>query len=222
MTWLLATLIVFYSARFFATKVKNPINNPLLVSVCILIPILIFLNIPYETYFSENRILNFLLEPAVVALAFPLYEQLPQIRRHWHVIMTGCLLGSITAMITGTALALYFGATPELAASVLPKSITTPMAMAVSSELGGEPSITAILVVLVGLFGAIFGYSLAKLFKIEHPTARGLTIGIISHACGTATAAEKSYQEGAFSSLALVICGIITSILAPIIYPLFG
>lgn len=219
MIWMFATLFIFYSARIFASKVKHPVNNPLLVSMCILIPILLLLHIPYSTYFAGNAVLNFLLEPAVVALAFPLYEQLPQIRQHWRVILWGCLLGSICAIVTGTLLALYFGATPELAASVLPKSITTPIAMAVSHELGGEPSITAMLVVLAGLFGAILGYPLSKLFRIEHPIARGLTIGTVSHALGTATAAEKDYQEGAFSSLALVICGIFTSLLAPIIFP---
>jgi len=220
MLWMFATLIIFYSARFFSSKFKNPINNPLLVSICVLIPVLMVLHIPYSTYFHDNFILNYLLEPSVVALAYPLYAQLHQIRQHWRVIMFGCLLGSIMSMVTGTLIALFFGATPELAATILPKSITTPLAMAVSHELGGEPSITAIVVVLAGLFGAIGGMPLAKLLRITHPTAKGLTMGTTSHALGTAAAAENDFQEGAFSSLALVICGIITSILAPFLYPL--
>ena len=220
MIWLATTLIVFYLSKYIATKVRHPIFNPLLICLLIIIPLLMWLEVPYETYFAQNKWLNALLEPAVVALAFPLYEQLPQIRLKWKVILSACLAGSVLSMITGAGIALLLGADPQLTASILPKSVTTPIAMAVSEQIGGVPSIAAIMVIIAGLFGAVLGYPLFRLFGIKAPVAKGLTIGTVSHALGTAKAAEESYQEGAFSSLALVICGIITSILAPVLFPL--
>ncbi|NJC99833.1 CidB/LrgB family autolysis modulator, partial [Candidatus Erwinia dacicola] len=128
--------------------------------------------------------------------------------------------GSLTAMISGTAIALWLGATPQIAATLLPKSVTTPIAMAVSGTLGGIPAISAICVLLAGVFGAVFGHMLLNLLKVRSKAARGLAIGNASHALGTARASEVNYQEGAFSSLALVLCGIITSLLAPFVFQL--
>jgi putative effector of murein hydrolase len=112
------------------------------------------------------------------------------------------------------------GADAQLAASILPKSITTPLAMAASQQIGGIPAITSAMVIIVGLFGAVLGYPIMKLFHVKHPLAKGLSIGTVSHALGTAKAVEENYQEGAFSSLALVICGIMTTLLAPLMFPL--
>lgn len=177
-------------------------------------------------YFAGSKVLNDLLQPAVVALAFPLYEQLHQIRARWKSIISICFIGSITAMVSGTAVALWMGATPEIAASVLPKSVTTPIAMAVAESIHGLPAISAVCVIFVGILGAVFGHSLLNLLKITTKASRGLAMGTASHALGTARCAELDFQEGAFSSLALVICGIITSLLAPFLFPvllhLFG
>lgn len=214
------TLIVFYSARQLAMKLKMPLLNPLLLSLFIIVPILLLTNTSYESYFKGSQILNDLLQPAVVALAFPLYEQLHQIRARWKSIITICLIGSLSAMITGTGVALWLGASPEMAASVLPKSVTTPIAMAVSDTIHGVPAISAICVMFVGVFGAVFGYPILNMLRIKTPSARGLAIGSTAHALGTARCAEEDYQEGAYSSLALVICGIITSLAAPIIFPI--
>ncbi|MGF1686873.1 CidB/LrgB family autolysis modulator [Photobacterium japonica] len=220
MIWLLATLVVFYGARYLTKFIKHPIVNPLLICLLVLIPLLMWLNVPYETYFEQNKWINALLEPAVVALAFPLYEQLGQIRQKWKVILTTCFIGSILSMVTGAGIALMMGADAQLTASILPKSVTTPIAMAVSEQIGGVPSVAAIMVILAGLFGAVFGYPLFKLIGVHAPIAKGLTMGTVSHALGTAKAAEENHQEGAFSSLALVICGVMTSILAPLVFPL--
>ena len=175
--------------------------------------------IPYERYFQGSKILNDLLQPAVVALAYPLYEQLHQIRARWKSIIAVCFIGSLTAMISGGAIALWMGATPEIAASIMPKSVTTPIAMAVAESLGGIPAISAVCVIFVGILGAVFGHTLFKVLKITTRSARGLAMGTASHALGTARCAEMDYQEGAFGSLALVICGIITSLLAPFLFP---
>ncbi|RPE00326.1 CidB/LrgB family autolysis modulator [Candidatus Pantoea deserta] len=211
---------VFMLARQLAAKVKISIINPLLVAMAIIIPLLLVLNIPYTRYFAGSQILNQLLQPAVVALALPLYEQMHQIRARWKSLIGVCFIGSLTAMTSGTAIALWMGATPEIAATILPKSVTTPIAMAVSASLQGIPAISAICVLIAGVLGAVFGHMVLNLLGVKTRAARGLAIGNASHALGTARAAEVDYQEGAFSSLALVLCGIITSLLAPFIFPL--
>ena len=214
------TLIVFFAARKLAVLTRISLLNPLLVSMAIIIPLLLVLKIPYEHYFQGSKVLNDLLQPAVVALAFPLYEQLHQIRARWKSIISVCFIGSLTAIISGTLVALWMGASPEIAASVLPKSVTTPIAMAVASSIGGIPAISAVCVIFVGILGAVLGHSLFNRVGIKTKAARGLSMGTASHALGTARCAEVDYQEGAFSSLALVICGIITSLIAPLIFPL--
>ncbi|NRF16586.1 CidB/LrgB family autolysis modulator [Vibrio coralliilyticus] len=218
--WLLVTIIVFLSARWLCQKISSPFMNPLLISLAVMIPLLTHLKVPFETYYNDNEWINFLLQPAVVALAYPLYEQLPQIRANWRIIMLACGVGSVMSMLTATVIASYMQTDLALIASLLGKSVTTPIAMEVSSHLGGEPAIAAILVLLVGLFGAILAYPIYNLLNITHPIAKGLTMGTVSHALGTATCAEKDAQDAAFSSLALVVCGVITSILAPSFFAL--
>ena len=213
------TVVVFLAARQLAARVKISIVNPLLIAMAVIIPVLLLLQIPYTRYFQGSAILNSLLQPAVVALALPLYEQMHQIRARWKSIISVCFIGSITAMISGTAIALWLGATPEIAATLLPKSVTTPIAMAVSGSLGGIPAISAICVLMAGVLGAVFGHMLLNLLRVRAASARGLAIGNASHAIGTARAVEMDAQEGAFSSLALVLCAIITSLLAPFIFP---
>lgn len=214
------TVLVFLAARRIAARVKLSIVNPLLVAMAVIIPLLLLLQMPYARYFQGSAILNSLLQPAVVALALPLYEQMHQIRARWKSIIGVCMIGCITAMVSGTAIALWLGATPEIAATLLPKSVTTPIAMAVSATQGGIPAISAICVLMAGMLGAVFGHMLLNLLGVRVASARGLAIGNASHAIGTARAIEMDPLEGAFSSLALVLCAIITSLLAPFIFPL--
>jgi predicted murein hydrolase (TIGR00659 family) len=214
------TLAVFFAARKLAARFKLALLNPLLIAMVVIIPLLLLTGTPYDHYFQGSKVLNDLLQPAVVALAFPLYEQLHQIRARWKSIITICFIGSLVAMISGTLIALLMGATPEIAASILPKSVTTPIAMAVGGSIGGIPAISAVCVIFVGVLGAVFGHTLLNLMDIKTKSARGLAMGTASHALGTARSAELDYQEGAFSSLALVICGIITSLIAPFLFPL--
>lgn len=213
------TLIIFFAARKIGARYKSPLLNPLLVSMVIIIPVLLLTGTPYDHYFKGSKFLNDLLQPAVVALAFPLYEQLHQIRARWKSIISICFIGSMVAMITGTSIALLMGATPQIAASILPKSVTTPIAMAVGGSIGGIPAISAVCVIFVGILGAVFGHSLLNLMRISTKASRGLAMGAASHALGTARCAELDFQEGAFSSLALVICGIMTSLIAPFLFP---
>ncbi len=206
------TLIVFFAARKLAARYKFPLLNPLLVAMVVIIPFLMLTGISYDSYFKGSEVLNDLLQPAVVALAYPLYEQLHQIRARWKSIITICFIGSVVAMV--------MGASPEIAASILPKSVTTPIAMAVGGSIGGIPAISAVCVIFVGILGAVFGHTLLNAMRIRTKAARGLAMGTASHALGTARCAELDYQEGAFSSLALVLCGIITSLIAPFLFPI--
>ena len=178
------TLIVFFAARKLAARYKFPLLNPLLVAMVVIIPFLMLTGISYDSYFKGSEVLNDLLQPAVVALAYPLYEQLHQIRARWKSI------------------------------------ITTPIAMAVGGSIGGIPAISAVCVIFVGILGAVFGHTLLNAMRIRTKAARGLAMGTASHALGTARCAELDYQEGAFSSLALVLCGIITSLIAPFLFPI--
>ncbi|MGF1767160.1 CidB/LrgB family autolysis modulator [Enterovibrio makurazakiensis] len=216
--WLFATLVTYFIARQVALKLRHPVFNPMLLSMLVLMPLLVFTDNTYETYFDQNAIINFMLGPAVIALAYPLYEQMHVIRRQWKIILIACTGASVLSMILGSVIALLAGGDLQIAASVLPKSISTPFALSTAESIGGIPAVTAALVVIAGLLGALFAYPLLNAMKIKSPLARGLSIGAVSHAIGTAKAAETNYQEGAFSSLALVICGIISAILAPFIF----
>ncbi|WP_413112585.1 CidB/LrgB family autolysis modulator [Thaumasiovibrio sp. DFM-14] len=218
--WLLLTLGVFYSARAVSLRVRHPLCNPLLLSILILIPLLLGLNIPYETYFQGNQPLHLLLEPAVVAFAYPLYVQLPALKAQWKLLLSACVLGSLLAMLSGASVAILLGSDAALVAAILPKSVTTPIAMSVTESLGGEASISALMVMVAGFFGALAGYPILRKLGVSHPIARGLAMGTVSHALGTARAAEEHHQDAAMSSMALVLCGVITSLLAPVIYTL--
>lgn len=218
MIWLFVTFSSFLIARLISQKLKHPLANPLLISLAIVIPLLLLTETTYQTYYAENEVLMYLLQPAVVALAYPLYEQAREIRANWKIIFLACGVGSVLSMFTASVIAVLLNTDIPLIASILGKSVTTPIAMEVSSHLGGEPAIAAIMVLIVGVFGAIFAYPIYNLIGITHPIAKGLTMGTVAHALGTATSIEKNPKEGAFSSLALVLCGVITSFLAPMFY----
>lgn len=218
MIWVVLTVVTFLIARAISQKLNHPLANPLLISLFIVIPILIVTETPYYLYNQDNVIFTYLLQPAVVALAYPLYEQLPEIKRNFRIILLTCSVGSALSMFTASTIAVIMGADMTLVASIMGKSVTTPIAMEVSTHLGGEPAIAAIMVLLVGVFGAILAYPIYNFIGVTHPIAKGLTMGTVSHALGTATSMEKDPKDGAFSSLALVLCGVITSILAPLIY----
>lgn len=216
--WLIATLMTFFIARKVAKKIKHPLTNPLLLSLLILLPLLHFSGDSYANYFEQNQPLHFLLNFAVIALAYPLYLHLHIIKQAWKIIIVSCLLSSVSSAFLGASIAFILSENCQIAASVLPKSISTPFALNTSLQINGIPSVSAALVVIAGLFGALFSYPILNFLKIQSPLARGLSIGAISHAIGTAKANEENSKEGAFSSLAMVICGIFTSILTPLIF----
>ena len=204
------TIFGFWLALQISKRWKSVIFNTFILTVLILVLILLVGKIPYDDYMAGNAPINNLLALSIVALALPLYEQLKQIAKQWRIILSVVVLASVFSMLTGAILALILGATPEMVATVLPKSITT--------HLGGIPAVTAVGVVVAGLQGSIFGYLILKKIGLRHQEAIGLSVGSVSHALGTVSCMEINPKAGSYSSISLVLCGIISSILAPLVF----
>ncbi|TCV87084.1 CidB/LrgB family autolysis modulator [Testudinibacter aquarius] len=214
------TILAFMAAIWISKRWKSIVFNSFVLTILLLIGVLLLADIPYDQYIQGNAPLNNLLGPAIVALALPLYEQLRQISSRWRSILLITLTASVLSMLSGALLALLLGGNAEIVATILPKSISTPIAMAVAETIGGVPSVAAVGVVLAGLQGSILGYLLLKKIGLKHPEAIGLSIGAVSHALGTARTLEIDKQAGIYSSISLVLCGIISSVLAPLVFRL--
>ena len=214
------TLALYFATRALYRRLPWPIINPVLVPTAVIIGLLLWLNLPLEQYERGSSPITMLLEPAVVALALPLYQQARQIQAKLKPILI-CTLASVLISVCTTLLIGHFmGTDPALLASLATKSITTPLAMSVSQSIGGIPAIAAA-VVVVGIVGALIGYPLLKLLKVTDPEAQGLAMGACAHAIGTATSAEKGITQGAFASLAMVVCGILTAAVAPLLFAIY-
>ena len=180
--------------------------NPLLISIVITIGVLLLCHIDYNTYNEGAKYLSYLLTPATVALAIPLYDQLAVLKKNWKAILAGIASGVLTSLLCVLALVLLFGLSHEEYVTLLPKSITTAIGIGISEELGGYVSITA------AVLGNVIGETILKLFRITEPVAKGVALGSASHAIGTAKAMELGEVEGAISSLSIVVSGIMTVI----------
>lgn len=195
--------------------------NPILLTIAVLILFLKFTGISYETYNEGGHLIEFWLKPAVVALGVPLYLQLEMIKKQLLPIvisqLAGCLVGLVAVVVIAKLLS-----HSEIICSLLPKSVTTPIAMEVSKATGGIPSLTAAVVVVVGLFGAVFGFKVLRVGHVGSPIAQGLSMGTATHAVGTSTAMEISGKYGAYASLGLTLNGIMTAIFTPTILRLLG
>ena len=216
----LLTIGAFWIALQINKRLKSVLLNTFILTVLILIGVLLLSNIPYDEYMAGNAPLNNILGLSVVALALPLYEQLRQIATYWKIILLVTTVSSVFAMLSGALLALWLGATPDIVASVLPKSVTTPISMAIAENIGGMPAIAAVGVIVAGLQGSIFGYLCLKKLGIKKSEAIGLSVGSVSHALGTVSCMEIDNKAGNYSSIALVLCGVISSILAPLVFKL--
>ncbi|WP_032092809.1 CidB/LrgB family autolysis modulator [Necropsobacter rosorum] len=214
----LLTIVAFLVALQISKVLKSVVLNSFVLTVLILIMVLLSADIPYDDYMTGNMPLNNLLGVSVVALALPLYEQLRQISQRWKIILTVTTAASLLSMASGALLAWLLGAKPEIVATILPKSVTTPIAMAVAENIGGIPSVAAVGVIIAGLQGSMFGYLVLKKIGLKHSQAIGLSVGSVSHALGTVSCMELDLKAGGYSSISLVLCGIISSILAPLIF----
>lgn len=212
----LLTLVAFLIGLFVQKKRKHMLFNPLLIAIILVVIALLVLDIDYEKYKASAEPISFLLTPATVCLAIPLYEQFALLKRNWKAVLCGISCGIVTCLVSVFLLALLFRLDHATYVTLLPKSITTAIGMGVSEELGGYVSITIAAIILSGILGNIFAASFCKLFKITEPIAIGVAIGTSSHAIGTSKALEIGQIEGAMSSLSIVVAGLLTVVGAPI------
>ena len=216
------TFGVFAMFKALQKRMGWVLLNPILLTIATLILYLKCADISYETYSEGGELIAFWLKPAVVALGVPLYLQLEMIKKQWMPILLSQLVGCLVGVVSVVLIAKGLGATPDVICSLAPKSVTTPIAMEVSNATGGIPSLTAAVVVMVGLFGAVFGFRVLDMGRVKSPIAQGLSMGTASHAIGTSAAMEVSRKDGAYASLGLTVNGILTSILAPMVLRLMG
>jgi len=210
------TIVVFFTLRHLLSSISSPFANPLLWSIVFIIALLSLTSLDAETYQHANQNLLWLLEPAVVALAIPLFSQIQQLKIHLFSIILCCFLGVVIAMTSGTLIAFAMVDDTQLLLSLLAKSVTSPIAMEISDQINGLVALTAGVVIIVGLSGAVIGQYFLTLFKISNQQAQGLAMGASAHAIGTASAMNMGQVQGAFSTIALVICGIFTAVLSPL------
>lgn len=220
---LTVTLIAYQAGYWLYRKSgHNPLVNPVLIAVVALVALLKLTDVDYLTYFEGAQFVHFLLGPATVALAIPLFQQLRQLRKSMLAILVSVVAGSLMAAGSAVAIAWALGASRETLLSLAPKSVTTPIAMGIAEKIGGLPSLTAVLVILTGMTGAMFTTYMLDLLGITDWRARGLAIGVASHGIGTARAILVHPLAGAFAGLAMGLNGIATALLLPLLATWFG
>ena len=197
-------------------KLKKAICNPLLISVVVIILFLAVFHIDYETYDYGAKYISYLLTPATVCLAVPLYEQLELLKKNVKAVVLGIVAGVLTSLTGVWVLSMLFGFSHQEYVTMLPKSITTAIGMGMSEEMGGIPTITVAAIVITGILGNMMAELVCRLFRITEPVARGIAIGSSAHAMGTAKAIEMGEIEGAMSSLAIASAGLVTVIFASV------
>ena len=217
---LVLTIGAYQIGLFFQRKCKTPLCNPLLISVALVVGVLLVTGFSVETYQADMKIFSWLITPATVALAVPLYQQLQKLRKNLPAILAGVSAGAVTGLFSVLGLCLLFSLDRQTTVSLLPKSITTAIAIALSQQNGGIEALTSLVIAFTGIFGCITGAGLCKLLKLDHPIAQGVAFGTSAHVIGTSKASERGPIQGAVSSLSLVIAGILTAILFPLVVSL--
>lgn len=213
------TLVAFQAASWvFEKGGRNPLLNPVLGAVIVIVSVLLVTKTDYQTYFEGAQFVHFLLGPATVSLAIPLYRQWDRVRGSAIAIGVSLMSGSVVAILTAVGTTWLLGGSDALLATIAPKSATAPVAMAISKELGGLPSLTAVLVIVSGILGAMFGPLILNIIGVNDWAARGLAIGTASHGIGTARALQVNETAGAFSGLAMGLNAIATALLVPILW----
>lgn len=216
------TFGVYFLAKALQRRLGWAWLNPILVSIVALIVFLKLAGITYETYAESGSKIDFWLKPAVVALGVPLYRQLSAIKKQILPIVVSQLVGCVTGIVSVVLIAKVLGASKPVILSLVPKSVTTPIAMEVTNTLGGIPSLTAAIVVSVGILGAVIGFRVLRFGHIRQADSQGLSIGTASHAVGTSAAMERGEEQGAFASLGLILNGVFTAVLASLLLEWMG
>jgi predicted murein hydrolase (TIGR00659 family) len=220
--WLTATLVAYaVGDALFRASGKRPYVNPVLIAVVLLASLLWLARVPYPTYFEGAKFVHFMLGPATVALAAPLYANLGKIKASAIPMIGALVAGSVTAIISALGIAYAMGVRGEVLLSLAPKSVTAPVALGVSEAIGGSPTLTAVLVILTGIMGAVMATPLLNLLRIKNWQARGFAVGVASHGIGTARAFQVNETAGAFAGIGMGLNAVLTAIIAPIIVRLF-
>ena len=210
------TLGAYQLALALYERTRWVVMQPVLLAMLMVIPVLLLCDIDFARYRDGTQLLSLFLGPATVALAVPLYLNLRRIRQlFWPVVLT-LVIGGLFATLAGVGLAWWFGADEMVLMTLLPKSVTSPIAMLVAEQIGGVAALAAVFVLITGVLGAIFGPPLLSWIGVRHPAARGMALGITAHAVGTAQALQESEETGAFSALAMSVLGAATAILLPL------
>lgn len=221
-TGLTLTLVIYcISMKLFIKSKYNPVFNPVVLSVVVIMSILLITKTTYEEYFAGGKIIHFLLGPATVALAVPLYQQLPRIKKLWLPILITVILSVFISGLSSVALADYFGASLSTQLSLAPKSVTAPVAMGISDFLGGIPSLTAALTVSTGLIGALIGSKIFTIMSIKDDAVKGMAMGLTSHGIGSARAFQISQEMGAFAGLGMALSTFTSALLLPLILNIY-
>lgn len=210
------SLAGYFLGMFLRKKVKSDLCNPLLIAVLFVIGFLLLTGISYEDYNAGAQYLSYLLTPATVCLAVPLYQQLSLLRKHWKAVLLGIVSGVLASVGSVLLFAFLFGLSHEHYVTLLPKSVTTAIGIGITEELGGIPAIASAVIILTGILGNVTAKGFCRLLRIRDPIAVGLAIGTASHALGTAKALELGEIEGAMSSLSVAISGLLTVIFASV------
>jgi predicted murein hydrolase (TIGR00659 family) len=214
------TLLAYQLAHALYRRAgHHPLLNPVLLAVAMLVAVLTLTGTDYQTYFDGAQFVHFLLGPATVALAIPLYAQWARLRSMLLPLLATLVAGSLTAALSAVGIAALLGASRESMMSLAPKSVTTPIAMGVAERLGGLPSLTAVLVISTGIVGAVSARYVYRWLHIEDHAVRGFAIGIASHGIGTARAFQVSEQAGAFAALGMGLNALLTAVSLPWILP---
>ena len=212
------TLVAYQGAFWIYRRSGNhPLANPVLIAVTLLVVFLLTSGTSYEAYFEGAQFVHFLLGPTTVALAIPLYTQFRRVRAMLWPVMAGLLAGSLTAILSAMAVARLFGASPATELSLAPKSVTAPIAMGIAERIGGTPSLTAVLVIITGVLGAVGARYVFDAIKLRDQAISGFALGVASHGIGTARAFQISEQAGAFAALAMGLNGALTALLLPLL-----
>ncbi|SUT96670.1 putative effector of murein hydrolase [Actinobacillus lignieresii] len=214
------TVLAFLIGQRISQKLKSSVLNPFVIALTLVITVIVIGKVPYTDYYQGNFPINNLLGVSVVALALPFYEQLPQIRKKWRQITLVVVFGTCFTMLTGVFFAVLLGASQDILAAIVPKSVSTPIAIAIATQIGGSSAITAVGVLVAGLLGSVFGFAVLHRIGVRNVRAIGLSMGAVSHALGTGRCMEYSIKTGSYSSIALVLCGVLSSVLAPFVFKL--
>ena len=216
--WLTVTLAAYVIAQWLYERARlNPLLNPVAIAVILLVALLSATGTPYQTYFEGAQFVHFLLGPATIALAVPLYSHFGTVRAVLLPMLVALLAGAFTAVVTAVGTAALLGASFETLASLAPKSVTTPIAMGISERIGGLPSLTAVLVILTGILGAMLATPLLNALDIRDWRARGFAAGVAAHGIGTARAFHVSEVAGTFAGVAMGLNGLATALLVPLL-----